>query len=121
MNIGIESDIEEVIGDILHTLGIPSHQKGFIYLTDIIKTIIKRDLKILNLSNKIYKLIADKYNTKVSNIERMIRYSIECGYLRANYDFSNNLYRNSINPKTNKQSNKEFIITVANKVRYIMS
>ena len=120
MEIEESNCMDEVISDMLHTLGIPSHQKGFIYLMDIIKTIVKKNIIIFNLNGKMYKKIAEKYNTKPKSVERIIRYSIESGYLRENYEFSSSLYGNSINPKTNKQSNKEFIITVANKVRFIM-
>jgi len=110
-------DTDELITNTLHKLGIPSHYKGFSYIKEIIYLLLNDDNSSINLSEDLYKRVAQKYNTNISSVERSVRYAIEIGYSRANYGFQEELFENSTNPLTNKQTNKEFLITVANKIK----
>ena len=112
---------EEMITDILHKLGIPSHYKGFLYIKDIIHLLLEDNRTCVNLNEDIYKTIAKKYKTRGPNVERNVRYAIEVGCERANYTYQDKIFSNSINPLSFKQSNKEFLITVTDRVRIEMN
>ena len=112
---------EEKITDILHKLGIPSHYKGFLYIKDIIHLLLNNERTTIKLKDDIYKTVAKKYKTRGSNVERNIRYAIEVGCGRANYSYQDRVFSNSINPLSYKQSNKEFLITVTDRVRLEMN
>ena len=108
---------DELITNMLHKLGIPSHYKGFSYIKEIIYLLLNNDKTSINLNDDLYRKVAYKYKTKETNVERNVRYAIEIGYSRANYSYQEELFQNSTNPLSNKQSNKEFLITVADSVR----
>ena len=108
---------DELIINTLHKLGIPSHYKGFSYIKEIIYLLITGDSTSVNLSEDLYKRVAHKFNTTIFSVERSVRYAIEMGYSRANYGFQEELFQNSANPWNYKQTNKEFLITVADKIK----
>ena len=108
---------EELIIDTLHKLGIPSHYKGFLYIKEIIHLLLEDERTTINLNDDIYKTVAKKYKTREPNVERNVRYAIEIGNERANYTYQDKVFRSSINPLSYKQSNKEFLITVTDRVR----
>ena len=112
---------EELITDTLHKLGIPSHYKGFLYIKEIIHLLLNNERTTIKLKDDIYKTIAKKHKTREDNIERNIRYAIETGCGRANYTYHDKVFSNSINPLSYKQSNKEFLITVTDRVRIEMN
>ena len=109
---------EEKINDVFHKLGIHTHYKGFLYIKDIIHLLLSDNRVCVNLNEDIYMTIAKKYKTRAPNVERNVRYAIEIGSERANYSYQDRVFSNSINPLSYKQSNKEFLITVTDRVRF---
>ena len=63
-------DTDELITNTLHKLGIPSHYKGFSYIKEIIYLLLNDDNSSINLSEDLYKRVAQKYNTNISSVER---------------------------------------------------
>jgi len=103
--------------DNLMVLGIPSHLRGFIYIIEIIDYILVNNISKIKFNDGIYRLIANKYNISEDSIERDIRYAIEVGYSRTILNINDDYFKNTISYNKNKPTNKQFIITVLNKVR----
>lgn len=110
-------DIDSFIVDILHTLGMPSNIKGYYYIKEAISLIIKNEYN--NYSKELYPIIADKYNTTVSNVEKSIRVAIEISMLRSDIKVIQNIFGNSINYDKSKPTNKEFLNTLSEKVKVL--
>lgn len=110
-------DLETMITEIIHDVGIPAHIKGYVYLRDAISLVID-NLEYLNSVTKmLYPKIAEKYNTTPSRVERAIRHAIEVAWNRGKVDVLNDLFGYTINDEKGKPTNSEFIALIADKLR----
>jgi two-component system response regulator (stage 0 sporulation protein A) len=101
----------------LHELGMPSHIKGYNYITYAIKLVYgKKENTKIKIKN-LYEETAQKFNTTVSRVERNIRHAIEISWNRGSWDFINETFGHSVDINRAKPTNSEFIITVANKIQ----
>lgn len=109
------NNLEVSITKILHELGVPSHIKGYNFIKEGISLIYYHPN--LSITKELYPTIANKYSTTTSNVERAIRHAIETSWTRANIDFLEEVFGYSIDIDKAKATNREFIITLANKLR----
>ncbi len=91
-------------------LGISSSQNGYYYLKSAVKWNVrlstsKTKLKIMQL----YPILAQQYNTSVSNVERNMRYVIEKAFLQGNSQMLDKLFHNLVHYDNGKVTNNEFI------------
>ncbi len=69
--------------NIIHQMGVPAHIKGYQYLRDAIIFVIE-DINLLGaVTKELYPMIAQKYKTTASRVERAIRHAIELAWDRA--------------------------------------
>lgn len=74
--------LDSEITDILHEIGVPAHIKGYLYLRESI-TMVYNDIEILGSITKIlYPVVAKKFKTTSSRVERAIRHAIEVAWNR---------------------------------------
>ena len=77
-----EEDLEAVVTDIIHEIGVPAHIKGYQYLREAIILTIK-DMDMINAVTKVlYPEVAKRFGTTPSRVERAIRHAIEVKVLR---------------------------------------
>ena len=70
-------DLQEKVTNMMCTLGVPAHIKGYRYLRDAI-VMVMNDLEVLDSVTKLlYPAIANRYKTTPSRVERAIRHAIE--------------------------------------------
>ncbi len=106
----------EVTG-ILHQMGVPAHIKGYQYLRDAIVFVIE-DMNLLGaVTKELYPMIADKYNTTASRVERAIRHGIELAWDRGNIDLMNKYFGYTIDVERGKPTNSEFIAMIADRLK----
>jgi two-component system response regulator (stage 0 sporulation protein A) len=116
---GISSSkiIEVEVTKMIQQMGVPAHVKGYQYLRDAIVSVIN-DVSLLGaVTKELYPMIAKKYNTTSSRVERAIRHAIELAWDRGNIDFMNKFFGYTINIDRGKPTNSEFIAMVADKLR----
>lgn len=112
-----ESDLETEITAILHEIGVPAHIKGYMYLRDSI-TMVYHNIDILGAITKVlYPMVAKKYKTTSSRVERAIRHSIEVAWNRGNVDTISQIFSYTISYNKSKPTNSEFIAMIADKLR----
>lgn len=110
-------NLEIEVTSILHQMGVPAHVKGYQYLRDAILFILD-DINLLGaVTKELYPLVAEKYNTSASRVERAIRHAIELAWSRGNVDMMVNYFGYTINTEKGKPTNSEFIAMVADKIR----
>ena len=108
-------DIE--VTRIIHQMGVPAHIKGYQYLRDAILFVIA-DVSLLGaVTKELYPMIAEKYETTASRVERAIRHAIELAWDRGNVEMMTKFFGYTINIERGKPTNSEFIAMVADKLR----
>ena len=104
----------------IHQMGVPAHVKGYQYLRDAIVCVVL-DVSLLGaVTKELYPMIAVKYKTTPSRVERAIRHAIELAWDRGNIDFMNRYFGYTINVDRGKPTNSEFVAMVADKLRMSM-
>ena len=112
-----DSTIENDVTQMMRSIGIPAHIKGYQYIRESIIMAIK-DPDILNYITKfLYPAIAKKYKTTTSSVERAIRHAIEVAWNRGKLDAMESLFGYSVNSGKGKPTNSEFIALIADKFR----
>ena len=111
-------DVE--VTNIIREIGIPAHIKGYQYLRDAIMMIIA-EIELLGAVTKVlYPMIAEKYQTTPSRVERAIRHAIEVAWSRGNIDMINRLFGYTVKLEKGKPTNSEFMAMIADKLRMEM-
>lgn len=112
-----EEDLEGVVTNMLHEIGIPAHIKGYHYLRDSILMAIE-DMDVLNAITKIlYPTVAKRYQTTSSRVERAIRHAIEVAWSRGKVDILDDLFGYTVSNGKGKPTNSEFIALIADTIR----
>ena len=111
-----EDNLELMVTDIIHEIGVPAHIKGYQYLRSSIIMVIK-DMDMLNSITKLlYPAIAKLHNTTSSRVERAIRHAIEVAWSRGNIDTINEVFGYHSGDNI-KPTNSEFIALIADRIR----
>ncbi|MDD3654240.1 MAG: sporulation transcription factor Spo0A [Desulfotomaculaceae bacterium] len=110
-------NLDVAVTNIIHEMGVPAHIKGYFYLRDAILMVIN-DVNLLGaVTKELYPMIAMKYQTTPSRVERAIRHAIELAWDRGNIDMMTKFFGYTINLERGKPTNSEFIAMVADKLR----
>lgn len=113
----VSGRLEAKISKMLHSLGIPSHIKGYQYIRESILLIYDNPYIIGGITKELYPEVAEKYKTTSSRVERAIRHAIEVSWNRGDYEYMEELFGHSVDYDRAKPTNSEFIATVADKLR----
>lgn len=109
--------LDVAVTNIIHEMGVPAHIKGYHYLRDAILEVIE-DINLLGaVTKELYPMIALKYQTTPSRVERAIRHAIELAWDRGNIEMMTKFFGYTINLERGKPTNSEFIAMVADKLR----
>ena len=112
-----EYQLEVIVTNIIHEIGVPAHIKGYHYLRDSIIMAVT-DMDILNsITKQLYPTIAKMHHTTSSRVERAIRHAIEVAWNRGKMDTINELFGYTIQAGKGKPTNSEFIALIADKIR----
>lgn len=112
-----DSDLELMVTEIIHQIGVPAHIKGYHYLREAIMLSIKNEEVINSITKLLYPTVAKKFSTTSSRVERAIRHAIEVAWDRGDLDVLNAYFGYTINNDRGKPTNSEFIAMIADKIR----
>ncbi len=116
-NDSVNINLDQEITSLLHEIGVPAHIKGYMYLRESI-TMVYKNIDILGSITKVlYPMVAKKYKTTSSRVERAIRHSIEVAWNRGNTDAISAIFSYTISYNKSKPTNSEFIAMIADKLR----
>jgi two-component system response regulator (stage 0 sporulation protein A) len=110
-------NLDIAVTNIIHEMGVPAHIKGYHYLRDAILMVINEINLLGAVTKELYPMIAQKYNTTPSRVERAIRHAIELAWDRGNVEMMTKFFGYTINLERGKPTNSEFIAMVADKLR----
>ena len=101
---------------LLTSLGFTLKGKGYLYIVEALMLMMNVDI-VENFSKDIYSLIADKYDTNISCVERNIRHAIEVSFPKGKYSLIDDLFGYSINEEKGKPTNIEFLIIISHAIK----
>ncbi len=108
-----EANLEAVVTDIIHEIGVPAHIKGYQYLREaIILTINNMDM-INAVTKVLYPEVAKKFSTTPSRVERAIRHAIEVAWDRGDIEVLQKFFGYTVSNIKGKPTNSEFIAMIA--------
>jgi two-component system response regulator (stage 0 sporulation protein A) len=112
-----EDNLEALVTNIIHEVGVPAHIKGYQYLRDGIIMVVE-DIEVLNqVTKQLYPDLAKKHKTTPSRVERAIRHAIEVAWNRGQLETIENIFGYTIDSNKGKPTNSEFIAMIADKLR----
>lgn len=113
----LSDDMEIVVTDIIHQLGVPAHIKGYHYLRTAILHSIEDKALLESVTKLLYPTVAGLYDTTSSRVERAIRHAIEIAWDRGNIDTLNSFFGYTVDTSKGKPTNSEFIALITDKLR----
>lgn len=111
------NDIELVVTEVLHEIGVPAHIKGYQYLRSAILTCISDSSMLSGVTKVLYPTIAKKFETTSSRVERAIRHAIEVAWDRGDVDVLSSYFGYTIQSQRGKPTNSEFIAMITDKLK----
>lgn len=112
-----EENLEALVTNIIHEVGVPAHIKGYQYLREAIMMVVN-DIDVINqITKSLYPKIAFKYATTPSRVERAIRHAIEVAWGRGQQEAVENIFGYTVSAAKGKPTNSEFIAMIADKLR----
>lgn len=119
-NTNKNKDVEVVVSEIMHQIGVPAHIKGYTYLREAIIMTMKNTEMMGSVTKILYPAVAKKYKTTSSRVERAIRHAIEVAWDRGDVDVLSSYFGYTIQSSRGKPTNSEFIAMIADKLRLQM-
>lgn len=110
-------NLDIVITDILHQIGVPAHIKGYHYLREAIIYSIYDSQMLECVTKLLYPKVAKRFETTSSRVERAIRHAIEIAWDRGSIETINSFFGCTIDAGKGKPTNSEFIAMVTDKIK----
>ncbi len=113
-------NLEVMVTEIIHQIGVPAHIKGYHYLRDGIVLAVQDQNMINSVTKLLYPTIAKMHSTTSSRVERAIRHAIEVAWDRGDVDVLNAYFGYTIRNSRGKPTNSEFIAMIADNLKLQM-
>lgn len=112
-----ETNVETMVTEIIHEIGVPAHIKGYQYLREAIMIAID-DMEVINAITKVlYPQVAKTFSTTPSRVERAIRHAIEVAWDRGDLETLQKFFGYTVSNTKGKPTNSEFIALIADKLQ----
>ncbi len=116
----VKKDVEVIVSEIMHQIGVPAHIKGYMYLREAIILSMNNTEMMGSVTKLLYPTVAKKFKTTSSRVERAIRHAIEVAWDRGDVDVLSSYFGYTIQSSRGKPTNSEFIAMIADKLRLQM-
>ena len=113
-------DLEVVVSQIMHQIGVPAHIRGYQYLREAIILSVKNDEMISSVTKVLYPTVAKTFKTTPSRVERAIRHAIEVAWDRGDVDVLSSYFGYTIQNERGKPTNSEFIAMISDNLKLQM-
>lgn len=115
-NIWDSDDAELIVTDLIRSLGVPAHIKGYRYIRTAILECLTNSERIESVTKNLYPRVAEIYNTTSSRVERAIRHAISAAWDRGDVSAMNSFFGCSIESFHSRPTNSEFIALAADRI-----
>ena len=112
-----DANLEALVTEIIHEIGVPAHIKGYQYLREAIILTV-RNMDVINAVTKVlYPEVAKRFGTTPSRVERAIRHAIEVAWDRGDIETLQKYFGYTVNSAKGKPTNSEFIAMIADRLQ----
>ena len=108
--------LDERLGSLFLTIGIPAHIKGYQFLRQAVKMVVEDPDRINRITKELYPGITRHFGTSASKVERAIRHAIEVAWNRGRIETLNTAFGCKVCTPEDKPTNGEFIAMIADKL-----
>lgn len=112
-----QEDLNVVITEILHQIGVPAHIKGYQYVREAIRLTVENPEMLNSVTKILYPTVAKSFKSTSSRVERAIRHAIEVAWDRGDVDVLNSYFGYTIQSQRGKPTNSEFVAMISDKIR----
>jgi two-component system response regulator (stage 0 sporulation protein A) len=113
-------DLEVVVSQIMHQIGVPAHIRGYQYLREAIILSVNNTEMISSVTKILYPTVAKTFKTTPSRVERAIRHAIEVAWDRGDVDVLSSYFGYTIQNERGKPTNSEFIAMISDNLKLQM-
>ena len=113
-------DLEVVVSQIMHQIGVPAHIRGYQYLREAIVLSVNNSEMISSVTKILYPTVAKTFKTTPSRVERAIRHAIEVAWDRGDVDVLSSYFGYTIQNDRGKPTNSEFIAMISDNLKLQM-
>ncbi|MGN0546978.1 MAG: sporulation transcription factor Spo0A [Acutalibacteraceae bacterium] len=113
-------DLEVVVSQIMHQIGVPAHIRGYQYLREAIILSVNNSEMISSVTKVLYPTVAKVFKTTPSRVERAIRHAIEVAWDRGDVDVLSSYFGYTIQNERGKPTNSEFIAMISDNLKLRM-
>lgn len=115
------NDMALIVTDIIKDIGIPANIAGYRYVKEAIILAVSDRSIMKNMQKELYPMIATKFNTTPSCVERSIRYAIETAWYNGDIDTIKYYFGNTVSIHKGKPTNSEFISMIVEHINVIIN
>ena len=112
----VKNTLDDKLSKIFISVGIPPHIKGYGFLREGVKMVVKNPSIINNITKQLYPMIGEHFETTPSKVERAIRHAIEVSWAKGRIETINSLFGVNVYMGQEKPNNGEFIALIADKM-----
>ncbi|MBR0535396.1 MAG: sporulation transcription factor Spo0A [Clostridia bacterium] len=113
----VKKDLNVVITEILHQIGVPAHIKGYQYVREAIRLTVENPEMLNSVTKILYPTVAKSFQSTSSRVERAIRHAIEVAWDRGDVDVLNSYFGYTIQSQRGKPTNSEFVAMISDRIR----
>ena len=113
-------DLEVVVSQIMHQIGVPAHIRGYQYLREAIILSVNNSEMISSVTKILYPTVAKTFKTTPSRVERAIRHAIEVAWDRGDTEILNKFFGYTVSYGRGKPTNSEFIAMISDNLKLRM-
>ncbi len=113
----VQEELNVVITEILHQIGVPAHIKGYQYVREAIRLTVENPEMLNSVTKILYPTVAKSFKSTSSRVERAIRHGIEVAWDRGDVDVLNSYFGYTIQSQRGKPTNSEFVAMISDKIR----
>lgn len=110
-------NLEVVVSEIMHQIGVPAHIKGYQYLREAIILSVNDSEMMNSVTKLLYPTVAKTFKTTPSRVERAIRHAIEVAWDRGDLETLQKYFGYTVSNAKGKPTNSEFIAMIADKLQ----
>ena len=110
-------DLEVMVTNVLHHVGVPANIQGFHYLRTAILLAIDNEDILNRITKELYPSVAKIHKTTATRVERSIRHGIETAWDRGDVEVLASYFGYTVQSQKGKPTNSEFIALISDRIR----
>ena len=108
---------EERVTQLLLSMSVPAHIKGFQYLRDCILIASERKDSVHSITKALYPTVAKMNHTTTASVERSVRHAIRIAFERAHTESMKEIFEFALDRDSKKPTSAEFIAILSDRIR----